>query len=335
MTAPQQDTTEILELLGYSIHHERVQQMLRDFELEAVLPEKKERKTGGLMGLLFGTPPPPIPPTSITQYKNPRQGIFLKFQEKQFFVQNYAGIKYEDNPHNPDELILENFFYHPKGPHMILPFGLSWPTSGEQLQYLFGQPQHPWTREGETHWNYLIDGYKVFFRLDQQNQLVKMDATLCDLMTHHKIQRENMTEEENQFLQPDKIQDILRWKKQKPSTRWRGYEIERREELEVEEINSEEETFHQEELAFISAADQVFDQFVEKVVKYTFAKDAIGMYEGLKETIFEFNRLDGMRSGGIDTMEREGICGFLKSVLETSGFRLYEHEHITDPWREW
>ena len=323
MTAPQQDTTEILELLGYSIHHEKVQQMLRDFQLEEVLPETLGRKIRGFMALVIGTPLP-IPSTPVTEYRNSKRGIGIQFRRKQWFVKHYTGLQYEDDPNNLNELILEDIFYHPKGTGMPLPFGLFWPISSEQLQDRLGQPQSPSVRQGETHWNYLIDGYNVFFRLDQQHQLTKMGVTLCKRTTHYKIQRENRMEEENQSLQPDKIQEILHWKKRKPSKEWREFEMEQWEELGTERNSPSRQFYHKEELAFISAADQVFDQFVEKVVKHTFAKDAIGMYVALQETITELIHLDEMGVG--ETMERSGIYEFLEGVLEISGFRLYEHE---------
>lgn len=310
----ERETVDPIDLLGRSVHDERVVAYLRKNDAA----ERSEHFEGLAAG--YG--------------HLGRDGFSLSADAHRIYRNNNGEARSRVTG-DDDEFIVNRIdfsdtdcaFPGSKAYPGALPFGLRFGDHADRITQSLGiKPKErrpslslPGTSPAIHVWTYFVGNIRITIKLTEGQELAAIYLAPIDLATRQAAARKDHLRAENRNIDPGSIDAIEALRAAIPTPRWREATAD------ADDILTEKN---------IAEADTALDRYVDDVKTAVVKRSASGVYQATKRLVFALNRINA-RDGMIETLERDELGEFIDKVVTTTGFRLKPGEDLTSEWRQW
>jgi hypothetical protein len=296
------DGSMLLKLFGHSIYHPEIDKALKDFNIVVTDKVKLER---------------------YVTLESMTSGVIFGFWFKEFYELQIRKAQSILRPKDEIEVLLYEMTFRPiKGVNLILPFGLTFGNSAQEVISKLGQKPFSKSKnlDNQNTWTFYTDRFEIMPVFDNDLRLIWLRVWDLSLSDKEKIEFKNNLKAQNKNVNQNKIDELLSLKKVKPTDNW------------LIRMNEGDSIFS---ISNISEAAELLDNFIDSLIESTKTKKASSVFSKVKNTVMSFNKLNNKHNGFIETLEREELVDFIEQGTKLTGLVIEPGVDITEDYRQW
>ncbi|RAJ08546.1 hypothetical protein LX64_01199 [Chitinophaga skermanii] len=265
--------------------------------------------------------------TIAVDVSNKTLGVHLEFQAKEKFMVHHGSPKSTFSA-KQDELVLtavtfdRNFTRLQKDANVSLPFKLLYGEQGATICVKLKRKQYLKQNTGSFKygWWFLLGEYEVLTALDENESLLWFRVVLVNKNNSKGVDMQKMIRPQNLHLHTHHYKELESMKVVNPTLSW------------VLRMNEGDPTFTQKN---IRETATILEKFIDALHQACKEQKALGVYNAVKKTINNLNKLSRKYDCLIDNREREELILFVNDAVRLTGLQLERSLDITWEWREW